>query len=394
VGDPDTETERSIGRELDERYRIEAEIGRGGLGRVYRATDKRLEKPVAIKLLHERYGQDQVQRARFEREAKALALLEHPNIVAVTDYGIAGSTPYLVLELLQGETLAQRLARGTLAPERAYELARALLSVLAFAHERGWLHRDIKPANLFLQRAPDGTERLKLLDFGLAKLTHAVPADTDPTLTRTGSVMGTPAYMSPEQIAGDPVDGRSDVYAAGVVLFEVLAGQLPFVGEPADQLRSHMLAPPPTLASTRPERVFRPELEVLLQRALQKLPAQRFADAGAMLSALEAVPQPWVVSNTGTAPALTPSGIAERVRGGASMGAGGRPAQRSSPSTGWFARAVHALFLAGARALAALAMVVIVVALVAIYLAQHRELVRSDLPGLRATLKGDLHGKR
>src|SRR5262249_24558099 len=152
------------------RYRLEGEIGAGALGVVYRATHEKLVKLVAIKLLHEHCGGSPLVRGRFEREAKALASLDHPNVVAVTDFGIADDTPYLVMELLEGETLAERLKRGALDQTSAQTLAEALLRALGFVHARGLVHRDVKPGNVFLQRAAHG-ERLKLLDFGLAKFT-------------------------------------------------------------------------------------------------------------------------------------------------------------------------------------------------------------------------------
>jgi len=337
VAPTDHDTQASlIGRALDERYVIDAEIGRGGLGCVYRATHQRLGKAVAIKLLHDRFGQEPSLRARFEREAKALATLDHPNIVLVTDYGIAEDAPYLVMELLEGETLAQRLTRGPLAPADACALARPLLAALAFAHAHGVVHRDLKPANVFLQRQPDGSERVKLLDFGLAKRTQTAGA-SDPTLTRRGDRLGTPAYMSPEQVGGDALDARSDVYSAGVIIFEMLAGQLPFEGELAEQMRAHLVEPLPPLPAKVPL-----ALDALVQRALAKKPAERFANAGDMLAAL------------GTAP----------------FAAGARA---RAPRTGLVARAVAGALLSGARILTALALVVIVLALSAIYLAQHRQ---------------------
>lgn len=391
VAEQNTDGERGPPElDLEGRYRLEAEIGRGGLGIVYRATHRGLDRAVAIKLLHEHYGANEVLRARFDREAKALAALEHPNIVAVTDYGIAGSTPYLVMELLEGATLAQRLAGGALEPEAACSLTRALLAALAFAHARGLLHRDVKPGNIFLQRVPDGSERVKLLDFGLAKFTTRPSTADDPTLTRTGDVMGTPAYMSPEQIGGDPLDARTDVYAVGVILFQMLAGRLPFEGEAADQLRGHLVEPPPTLAQACPQRIACRELEALLQRALNKRLARRFADAGEMLEALESLPLPWLLTQgkapaTGSEPlAFAPTCVAPAVVGAATPQRRERPsaAERGEPFT-WIRRIMGALFLAGARLIALVAFVVIVIALLAIYLAQRHEVRPSDLKRLR-----------
>src|SRR5262245_42900584 len=176
--------------------------------------------------MHESFGESQVQRGRFAREAKALAALQHPNIVAVLDYGVSDARPYLVMELLEGETLAQRLQRGPLPLDRALQIIQQLLEALAFMHRSKLVHRDVKPSNVFLQRTRDGYDRVKVLDFGLAKFT-AETAASDPTLTRDGAIVGTPAYMSPEQATGEEVDARSDVYTAGVIMFRTLSGRLP-----------------------------------------------------------------------------------------------------------------------------------------------------------------------
>jgi serine/threonine-protein kinase len=288
-------------RTLDGRYRLESEIGAGGLGVVYRATHEKLAKLVAIKLLHAHCGENAVMRGRFEREAKTLASLDHPNIVAVTDFGFADDAPYLVMELLEGETLAGRLSHGALAQTEAATLSLALLRALAFVHARGLVHRDVKPCNVFLQRLPDGSERLKVLDFGLAKLTAAFEDSSDPTLTRAGSIVGTPAYMSPEQASGEVADARSDVYAAGVIVLQMLAGRQPFLGDAIDQLRSHLMADVPKLSELCPTRVASPALEAFIERAMAKRREERFENAAEMLSALEALPEAWF-SDAGGAP--------------------------------------------------------------------------------------------
>ena len=284
----------AIGRTLDGRYLIEERLGVGGVGAVYLGTQLALGRSVAIKLLHE--GLDPSFRTRFEREAKALAALRHPNIVSVTDYGLDGTTPYLVMEKLEGETLGERLARGPLLPEHVLELARQLLRALGFVHEQGLVHRDLKPGNLFLELTPDGDERLKLLDFGLAKFVQE-PGVEGQTVTRAGHVVGTPAYMAPEQIAGDAVDARSDIYAVGVLLYQALSGRVPFEGEPMEQLKGHLVAPVPPLTNAQAGQQPRPELNALIMRALEKRRDARFGSALEMLVAIEAVPQPWLIDS-------------------------------------------------------------------------------------------------
>ncbi len=285
-----------IGRVVDGRYRVEAVLGSGGVGVVYRAVHLSLERPVALKVLGASFGADEALRRRFEREARILSGLQHPHVVAVTDYGIGEGSPYLVMELLEGRTLSAFLKEeGPLDPELALRLARDVLRGLAFAHGQGVLHRDLKPANIFLQRLPDDPHHVKLLDFGLAKVLSKedAVAEGEPTLTGSGVVLGTPTYMAPEQAAGDPADARADVYAAGVVLFELLAGRPPFVGRTRmEVMRAHLGEPPPALADVRPELRASAELRALLDRALAKDREARFADAGEMLAALDALPRP------------------------------------------------------------------------------------------------------
>lgn len=273
---------------IDGRYLLQTEIGAGGLGSVYRATQTKLSREVAVKLLHESMGASEVQRARFEREAKALATLEHPNIVSILDYGVAEGQPYIVMELLEGETLAERLRRATLSPEQVVEITVELLDALAFMHEAGVVHRDLKASNVFLQRVHTG-ERVKVLDFGLAKTTSTLDTDATTTLTRDGSVVGTPAYMSPEQATGDVVDARSDVYAVGVLLFQMLSGRLPFEGDAIDQVRSHLVEPVPALIRATPSLQMDAAFEKLIRRAMAKRREERFANARAMLLELQRI---------------------------------------------------------------------------------------------------------
>jgi serine/threonine protein kinase len=285
-----------VGRTLDGRYRLEARLGAGGVGAVYRATQLNLNRTVAVKMLLE--GLHPTFRARFEREARALATLRHPNIVTVTDFGVEKAevdgaevqTPYIVMELIEGETLHYRLQKGPLPPEMVQRVARQLLRALSFVHEQGLIHRDLKPGNVLIEKLPHDEERIRLLDFGLAK---AMEPEGE-NVTRAGDVLGTPAYMAPEQVGGDQVDVRTDTYALGVLLFQMITGKVPFEGEPVDMLRSHIIAPPPSLSDKRPSITAKPELEAIIAKALAKKRDARFQTAMEMLAAIEAVEQPWL----------------------------------------------------------------------------------------------------
>ena len=203
-------------------YEIQAAIGAGGMGEVYKARDTRLDRDVAIKVLPEAVANDADRLARFEREAKAVAALSHPNILAVHDTGTDAGRAFVVMELLEGETLRERLAAGPLPVRKAVDAAVQMARGLAAAHDKGLVHRDVKPENVFLTH--DG--QVKILDFGLAKTaaTGSGATETAFALTDPGSVMGTVGYMAPEQVRGTPVDARTDLFALGAVLYEMLIG--------------------------------------------------------------------------------------------------------------------------------------------------------------------------
>ncbi|MEM9192640.1 MAG: protein kinase [Myxococcota bacterium] len=281
-----------IGRVLDGRYRIEDVLGTGGVGVVYRAEHLKLRHQVAIKVLHDQLGGIDELRIRFQREGQALSALSHPNIVAINDYGIHDGMPYLVMELLVGRTLADLIDDdGPPSADVVLDIMRQVLRGLSFAHDRGIVHRDLKAANVFLVALPDAPHHAKILDFGLAKIFSTEDGDADPTLTKSGTILGTPAYMAPEQASGSPVDERADVYSAGVLLFEMLAGRYPFqAATRADMLRAHMLEPLPELEEARPGLTIVPELRALVRKAMAKERVNRFSDAGAMLAAVEALP--------------------------------------------------------------------------------------------------------
>jgi serine/threonine protein kinase len=227
-------------------YELTALIGAGGMGEVYRAHDTRLGRDVAIKVLPAEYATDTDRLHRFEQEARAASALNHPNILVVYDVGAHDGAPFLVTELLEGESLRERLTRGPLAARKAADLAVQVCSGLAAAHEKGIVHRDLKPENLFVTR--DG--RVKILDFGLAKLRpapqEAAAAPTALHTTEPGTVMGTVAYMSPEQVRGQAVDQRSDIFSLGAVLHEMVTGTAAFArSTPADTMIAILKEEPP-----------------------------------------------------------------------------------------------------------------------------------------------------
>lgn len=277
---------------LEGRYQIEDRLGEGGVGFVYRARQIKLHRRVAIKLLQQDVMGDEELRPRFEREALTLAALSHPNIVSLQDYGAVRGRPYLVMELLEGRTLREVVDQdGALEPTRALALARQVLLALAYAHTFGIVHRDLKPANLLVQMLPS-TEHVKVLDFGLVKLIPGSHLDRGVQLSRVGFTFGTPAYMSPEHAIGGEVDGRSDLYAVGVLLFEMFTGGKPFDGELQDILRAHFQAPVPKMAERRAELTGREDLQALVEKAMTKERDGRFANAAEMIAAVDALLMP------------------------------------------------------------------------------------------------------
>ena len=287
----DPQPDSLIGRKLDGRYEMLGRLGEGGVGVVYRARQVHLGREVAIKVLHKDAAAIPEWRRRFEREAQALSALAHPNVVPVTDSGIDNGVPFLVMELLQGKTLADLLKEGPLPLWRALDIARQLLRGLAFAHGKGIVHRDLKPANVFLQELPDQADHVRLLDFGMVKFLEK--ADSGPmadTLTRAGVVFGTPAYLSPEQAKGGPADARTDVYAAGCVLFQLLSGRRPFIDDTYEGVvMAHLTQPVPSLLKVRPGLAAAAAFQPVVEKSMAKKPSARFKDADAMLNALEAV---------------------------------------------------------------------------------------------------------
>jgi hypothetical protein len=260
-------------------YEILSPLGAGGMGEVYRARDTKLDRDVAIKVLPASLARDPAALARFEREAKAVAALSHPNILAVHDFGTSGETTYAVMELLEGESLRQRLAEGAIPPRKVGEVAREIALGLAAAHDKGIVHRDLKPENLFLTR--EG--RVKILDFGLARQLGLPQAgDTQsPTAapgTEPGTVLGTVGYMAPEQLRGQPADHRSDIFSFGAVLYEMLAGRRAFLGETSIETMNAILKEDPKELSAS-GRQIPPGFERIVSHCLEKKPDERFQSA-------------------------------------------------------------------------------------------------------------------
>ncbi|HEY8427693.1 MAG TPA: serine/threonine-protein kinase [Sandaracinaceae bacterium] len=275
-----------VGRTLGA-FRIEAKIGSGATGVVYRALHDPSGRPAALKVLHDNLGSIGGLERRFSREARVLAKLSHPSIVEILAFGVEDGHTFIAMELLEGETLEEQLGRGAIDPKLALGYYDPILDALAAAHEAEVVHRDLKPANVFLTKSGG----VKVLDFGLAKMLSVEETSQEGTLTRKGRIVGTPAYMAPEQITGVFIDVRADVYALGVMLYELLADRRPFLYERRrDLLRAHLLEPVPPLSKVRPALEVDPALETLLAKALAKDPADRFANARAMLEALRALP--------------------------------------------------------------------------------------------------------
>jgi serine/threonine-protein kinase len=236
-----------IGRTLDKRYVIDARLGAGGMGTVYVATQTAVGRKVAIKLLPDSIASDMGAVKRFMQEAKAASTLSHPNVVTIHDFGQTDEGHlFLVMELVEGQTLARVLKNeGALDPERAVRIAVQILNAVEDAHNRGIVHRDLKPENVIISPRSGNPDFAKVLDFGLAKIADDASQGGD-GLTKTGQVFGTPAYMSPEQARGERCDLRTDLYAVGVMLYEMLSGRRPFDGEsPISILVKHMHEPPP-----------------------------------------------------------------------------------------------------------------------------------------------------
>ncbi len=268
-------------------YEIVAPLGAGGMGEVYRARDPKLEREVAIKVLPADFAADPERLARFEREAKALAALNHPNVATLHGFDRDGDTRFLVMELVEGEDLAARLARGPMTVEEALPLFVQIAEGLEAAHREGIVHRDLKPANVRVSSEDSESKSVKLVDFGLARAvapagTSSVDLSASPTMTAgatlRGAIMGTAPYMSPEQARGIPADPRTDVWAFGCCLYEALTGSRPFQGEDAAQILASVLKDTPDWSALPGD--VPPNVAVLLRRCLEKSRRKRLQSIG------------------------------------------------------------------------------------------------------------------
>jgi eukaryotic-like serine/threonine-protein kinase len=290
-GDPDTPPDEAdagrpslIGTTITGRYLVEEVIGSGGMGTVYRAEHVHMKKTLALKVLHRELAAIEEVVARFEREAVAAGRIDHPNVARATDFGrLEDGSFYLVMEFVSGRGLSALIAEGPLAIERALRIALQIAAAVEAAHEAGIVHRDLKPDNVLLVEREDDPDAVKVLDFGIAKLELA---ETGPPsqLTRMGSVFGTPEYMAPEQAAGSAVDHRADLYALGVILYEMLEGRPPFSGDVMGVLTSQLTEQPAALHESVPS-----DVRELVSSLLEKEPDRRVQTARAAIDRISSI---------------------------------------------------------------------------------------------------------
>jgi len=321
-----------IGSVLADRYHVIRKLGEGGMGQVYLAEHVKMGRMCAIKVMNLSLVQDADAVGRFNREAANASRINHPNIAAIYDFGeTSDGLIYLAMEFVEGESLTKLCeALGALAAPRAAEIARQVASALEAAHERGIVHRDLKPDNIMISRGRDGADLVKVVDFGIAKAADGAGQK----VTRTGLVVGTPEYMSPEQLTGDTLDGRSDLYALALVTFNMLTGMLPFTGQTTQEaLLKRLTDRPLSLAEARPDLAWPPALQAVLDRALSRLASDRYqhpsefgsalvaAVAGMSTDAVQSAPTRVISSAAPTAASMAPSMVASTAPSAATVAA-------------------------------------------------------------------------
>lgn len=284
-----------IGTTIAGRYKVESLLGSGGMGSVYLVQHAHMRKRFALKLLNADAAQSAEMVARFEREAMATAHIEHPNITAATDFGRAeNGNFFLVLEYLEGQRLRDALAAGPLRVNRAVHIARQVASALESSHQHGIIHRDLKPENIMLVTRQGDRDFVKVLDFGFAKVASGMPepgrGGPADALSKQGTIFGTPRYMAPEQCVGGPVDGRTDLYALGLILYEMLTGTSPFPdADSLKTIRHQISTPTPRMATMAPGLSIPASLEAVVMRLTEKQPEKRYESAAQVLAALAEV---------------------------------------------------------------------------------------------------------
>jgi hypothetical protein len=316
-----------IGRKLG-KYTLEAQLGEGGMAAVYQSQHPQFHRQVAIKILPPTIGQDPSFRTRFEREGRTIASLNHPSIIRVYDIDEVDGLFYMVMDLLPGGTLEARLREGGLDRRWSVDVIVKMAEALGYAHTHGVIHRDIKPSNILL----DGEGQPVLADFGIARMTQA---EGDPNLTAAGTVMGTPAYMAPEQLSGDQPDARSDIYALGVVLYQLLSGRAPFTGDTMAVVTAHLTKQPQALRELVSD--LPPALDAVVLQALAKRPEHRFKSASVFAQALRSAAadlEPGLVRISSAARTLTAPTFSNVALPPANTGAGPAVAAASAQTAG------------------------------------------------------------
>ncbi|HEY4055252.1 MAG TPA: serine/threonine-protein kinase [Kofleriaceae bacterium] len=276
-----------VGKTVLDRYRVEAVLGAGAMGSVFRGRDLKLDRDVAIKALHPIFSNDPTMLARFHREAQAAARLQHPNLISVLDVGVADDMQVMVLEFAKGPRLSDLINKKPMAPERIIMLVRQLLAGLAHAHAAGLIHRDLKPANVMVEIADDGTEIPRIVDFGIAILRDGDESTPGGRLTETGQILGTPLYMAPEQAKGETIDHRIDLFALGIVVYEMLCGETPFMGSAIEIALANISKDPPPIVKRVPGVTPDPLLERYARKLMARNLANRFTDATEAMRVLD-----------------------------------------------------------------------------------------------------------